>query len=190
MIRMMLFLIAILFFNSCSVNRYAVRYEPPIHPPLPAEVLHVVDGDTILVLASGATNSVRFLFIDTPESSANVKLERNLLQYFGRGTYVKKEEVTALGKMASGHLSDILHPGEQVVLEFPSGEVTDKYGRMLALVFINGTNVNYLMVKDGYAATYFLGSSTAPALRFYRKLFLSAEETARKRSSGIWKTLK
>lgn len=202
---LILFLFPIVSILSCSSNRYAVRFDPLERPHLQAQVLKVIDGDTVQVrtlnlsnyrtdgtnfIPPCQTNSVRMLFIDAPESSENVKLERNMLQYFSKGIYVRKVRVVALGKASKEHLNQILRAGDPVGLEFPSNEAIDKYGRFLAVVFKGDTNVNYRMVRDGFAVTYFLGSSAGPILRFYRKSFVFAEETAKKQELGIWKTLK
>jgi endonuclease YncB( thermonuclease family) len=197
-----LILITLLLSASCAANRYAVRYEAPPAPRITAQVIEILDGDTVVVVTLNAndftvgndrvtpfcTNSIRMLFIDAPESSPNVKLERNMLQYFAKGAYVKKERVIELGKEAKKHLAKVIKPSDRVELEFPSS-LTDLYGRFLAVVFHGNTNLNYLMVRDGYASPYFLGETASSALKYYRKTFLRAGETAKAERLGVWKEL-
>jgi len=87
----------------------------------------VLDGDTI----EGENRSIRLLGINTPE----------------RGEFLYEE--------AKGFLKDYLL-NKNVTLEFV-GDRRDKYGRLLAYVFLDGENVNIKMVENGFANYYFYG---------------------------------
>lgn len=121
-------------------------------------VSEVIDGDT-LRLASG--EKVRLLGIDTPESRSTAK------------------DLEFYGKEASAFCTDLL-TGKAVRLEFEE-ERTDKYGRLVAYVFLDdGTLVNALLIKEGYAR--YLG-----AFRFSRKQeFRSLHQEAKAVGRGLW----
>ena len=93
----------------------------------------VIDGDTIEVNLDGVLTTVRLLGIDTPES-VNPDESKNC------------EE----GIVASNFTKSLLN-GTHVYLEYDQ-ELTDKYGRTLAYVYLEDmTFVNELLIKEGYA---------------------------------------
>jgi len=116
------------------------------------KVKEVIDGDTI-ILASG--QAVRYIGIDTPEKS----------QPFYR-------EAKEFNRKMVG--------GRNVVLEFDV-ESQDKYGRLLAYVYVNDTLVNAEFLKNGLALIY-----TYPPNVRYVNLFLGLEKEAQKKNLGIW----
>ena len=115
-------------------------------------VAKVVDGDTIR-LSSG--EKVRFLNIDTPEI----------------GQYLQKE--------ATVRMKELIGNGS-VTLEVDRTN-RDKYGRLLRYVYANGTMLNLIMVREGYARAYFI-----PPDDKHLKEIQAAEEYARGRGLGIW----
>ncbi|QGH36479.1 LPXTG cell wall anchor domain-containing protein [Gracilibacillus salitolerans] len=108
-------------------------------------VEYVSDGDTIrLSTPVLGADRVRFVNIDTPETSvsgANGADEEN-----------QKEH----GQYATDRLKELLPEGSEVTLRIGE-EPTDQYGRLLAEVINeDGVNTNLELVKEGYAATYFI----------------------------------
>ena len=102
-----------------------------------AQVIDVVDGDTIRVEYAGERHSVRLLNIDTPET-----------KHPDRG-------VECLGPEASEFLSELLAPGDSVRLEFDE-ERTDQYDRLLAGVFKDDDLINAAIAEAGFGiAVYF-----------------------------------
>ena len=91
----------------------------------PSPVVRVIDGDTIIVRYRGKEERVRLLCIDTPE----------------RGERGFNEATEAMRRLVEGR---------EVVLEFekPGVEARDRYGRLLAYVFLN---VNVEMVRLGHS---------------------------------------
>jgi hypothetical protein len=73
--------------------------------------------------------------------------------------------------------------GKDVELEFDE-EKEDIYGRTLAYVYVDGIFVNLKLVQDGYARAY-----PFPPNVKYRDLFSQAEQEARSRCLGIWKSI-
>jgi len=89
-------------------------------------VERVIDGDTAII----GNHSVRFLGINAPETTSKEFYSQEAKNF------LKKE----IGK-------------KNVTLVF-TNERTDKYGRWLAYVFLDGENINVKMVENGYAYYY------------------------------------
>jgi micrococcal nuclease len=107
------------------------------------QVLKVVDGDTIdvdidLGFSISYTQRVRLAGIDTPESRTKDKAEKVL------GLEVKK------------HLTDLLKSANQIVIRTEKPDSTEKYGRILGWLFLDGSHesVNTALIADGYAWNY------------------------------------
>jgi micrococcal nuclease len=107
------------------------------------KVHKVVDGDTIDVDIDLGFNvsfyqRVRLAGIDTPESRTTDKAEKVL------GLEVKKK------------LSDLLANAQDVVIRTEKPDSTEKYGRVLGWLFINGQeqSINHALIASGYAWEY------------------------------------
>jgi micrococcal nuclease len=96
--------------------------EPP--PGVPATLLTVFDGDTLLVSIDGTEEEVRLLGVNTPESD----------ECFS--TQAREAAVTLLAEAALR--VEVL--GER-----------DQFGRLLAYVYAGGTPVNRALLDGGYA---------------------------------------
>lgn len=127
-------------------------------------VVRVIDGDTIDVSIDGKTERVRLIGIDTPE------------------TVDPRKPVQCFGKEASTKLHALL-TGKMVNLEDdPSQDARDKYGRMLAYVFLaDGTHINLLMIQRGYANEY-----TYRVPYKYQSTFKAAALAAKQAKVGLW----
>ncbi len=122
-------------------------------------VERVVDGDTFII---DTGERVRMIGIDTPES---VK---------------PNSPVELYSKKASDSAKKILE-GKRVRLEFDV-QKKDKYGRLLAYVYLeDGTFVNALLVKEGYAKVM-----TIPPNVKYAEEFLKYQQQAREEGKGLW----
>ncbi len=115
-------------------------------------VTRIIDGDTF-VLSNGKT--VRLLGLDTPERGED---------------YAQKAKIFA----------EIVLNGKQVKLETEK-PAEDKYGRMLAYVFVDGKFFNELVLQKGLANIYFFNKHHR-----YAKRLLEAQNAARKEKAGIW----
>lgn len=107
------------------------------------KVTGVVDGDTIdvdidLGFNISYSQRVRLAGIDTPESR----------------TTDKKEKV--LGLEVKQRLKDILTNASIVVIRTQKPDSTEKYGRVLGWLFVDGAekSVNESLIADGYAWGY------------------------------------
>ncbi|WP_424928292.1 thermonuclease family protein [Amaricoccus tamworthensis] len=78
------------------------------------------------------------------------------------------------GRIAASHLRSEI--GWQPVQCASQGY--DRYGRMLAYCYQDGTDLNEMMVRSGHAVAY----------RQYTRRYVSAETEARRAGRGIWAT--
>lgn len=119
-----------------------------------ARVRRVIDGDTI-ILKSG--EHVRYVGIDTPE----------------RG-----ESFYSMAKRRNKKLVS----GVPITLEICVPERTDKYGRLLANVFVSNVSVNETLIKEGLARALIIPPCGLKVAGKYRAL----EAEAKRKSLGIW----
>jgi len=90
------------------------------------KVVGITDGDTIKVLIEGQQVKIRLYGIDAPESK----------QAFGRKAQMALKQITSGRKIT---IKTVDH---------------DRYGRVVALVYADGMNVNEIMASSGYAWVY------------------------------------
>ncbi len=107
------------------------------------KIENVVDGDTIDVTIDLGfdilfSSRVRLAGIDTPESRTKDLKEK------------------ALGLEAKEYLKKALKDAKSVVIKTEKINSSEKYGRILGWVYINGDTVslNDMMINDGYAWGY------------------------------------
>lgn len=102
-----------------------------------AVVTRVVDGDTIVATVNGRSEKIRLIGVNTPES-----------------VHPNKSKNTEEGRQASAFTKEQLQ-GKEVLLEFDVQQ-RDKYGRLLAYVYLNNKMFNETLLEKGYAkiATY------------------------------------
>ena len=122
-----------------------------------SRVTEVTDGDTVKIAGLGSS---RLIGVDTPEV------------YFG---------VECFGRAASAFTSARLSPG--TVVHFRRGvEPTDRYGRALVYLWLrNGTFVNALLVRKGFAVPLTIPPNVEFAPRFRR-----LARKARLAGRGLW----
>ena len=139
-----------------------VAQKIPVQPIYP--VVRVVDGDTVVLSVRGVEEKVRLIGVDTPE----VVDPRKPVQCFGRE--------------ASNEAKRLL-VGVSVRIELdPSQGERDKYGRLLAYLFLeDGTDFNLHMIEAGYGHEY-----TYHTPYRFQKLFKDAERRARTNFLGMW----
>jgi micrococcal nuclease len=126
-----------------------------------AVVVRIVDGDTIYVRFDGRTEKVRYIGMDTPET-----------HHPRRG-----EEP---GGRAATEVNRLLVDGKVVRLELDVRE-RDRYGRLLAYVFVGDLMVNAELVRLGYAQVM-----TVPPNVKHASLFVKLQREARESARGLW----
>ncbi len=124
--------------------------------PTRARVVRVVDGDTV-ELDSG--QKVRYLLVDTPESTTEVEC-------FGAEAKAFNESVVG---------------GKEVTLSYDL-ECEDRYGRLLACISVDGRDVNSLLVERGYACVLQIPPNGESRVDEFDTL----EQQARAADKGLW----
>lgn len=128
-----------------------------------AEMVRVIDGDTVVLRLGGIETTVRLIGVDTPE------------------TVHPRQPVQAYGEEASRFLTNLLL-GESVYVESKPGNTLDRYGRTLAYLYRapDGLFVNLEIVRQGYGHAY----TKYPFERM--ELFRFYEHKAREAGRGLW----
>jgi micrococcal nuclease len=127
-----------------------------------ATVVHVSDGDTITVRVGAREERVRILGADTPE------------------VVDPRKPVQCYGPEASAHTKARLPPGTRVSLE-TDAEVRDKYGRLLAYVYVAGARYDDELLRLGFARLLIIAPNGVHA-----RAMLGAELEARGARRGLW----
>lgn len=148
----------------------------------PAKVLAVLDGDTISVqLANGKRHEIRFANIDAPEIGKSYTVKNHTVTIDN-----KKETFPELTATVPGQKGgDVATKGLQslgvtvnttVLVDKKLDQVFDAYERPISNIhLVDGTDINFKMVEQGYA---FATSS--------RSEYAKAMNAARKEKKGIW----
>lgn len=180
---LLLFLLLAVFLNAVAsfIHSHAVVVEKPIAlveqvapttstiADLSAQrklypVLYVVDGDTLDIAMGGVKTRLRLIGINTPE----VVDPRRKVECFGKEASVKAKALLM---------------GSEVSIELdPSQDKYDKYGRLLAYVYLpDGTMFNEQMIEEGYAYEY-----TYRLPYKYQREFKQAQYDAKRTGRGLW----
>lgn len=137
------------------------KQDPP-SDKVAATVVDVVDGDTIKVKMNGKTETVRFLLIDTPETVHPTVPDE------------------PCGPEASAFTKKMLPKGTKVTLEFDKDK-RDKYGRLLAYVYVGGKSVQEALLAAGLAEVV-----VYPPNNKYEAKYRAIEAEAKKAKKGLW----
>lgn len=163
-----IFLLTIVFFTACRETKRAVDrvvFDTPKPSPekiergemITGRVVQVADGDTILVKKDDGTNvRVRMRSIDAPE----------LAQNFGREC--RKNLVALVNNKTVGLLP----------LRY------DKYQRLLAVVYLDQTDINQKQIEDGCAWSFKLRDADAELSKKYDR----AQKEAEEQKKGLWQS--
>jgi len=123
-----------------------------------------IDGDTIKVERNDEIITVRLLAVNTPEIKTDKK----------EGEYYSEE--------ASTYTCNLIMNAKKIELEYdPKSDITDKYDRTLAWVFIDGKLLEDLLVKNGYAEVKYVYDDYK-----YVDLLMESENIAKTNRLGIW----
>jgi micrococcal nuclease len=129
-------------------------------------VVKVVDGDTVTIEKDGENVTLRLIGLDTPE------------------TVDPRKPVQCFGREASDAAKKILSGKEVSIETDPSQDTYDKYGRLLAYVYLpDGTLFNEYMIAEGFGHEY-----TYDKPYRYQADFKQAETAAQMAGKGLWAT--
>lgn len=128
---------------------------------LAGQVVSVIDGDTIRARIGDRIETIRYIGVNTPET-----------HHPTRGEEPGGREATEINR--------VLAQGKTVRLELDVQE-RDRYGRLLAYVYVGDTMVNAELIRRGYAQVM-----TIPPNVKYQELFLNLQREAREQKRGLW----
>ena len=128
---------------------------------LDGPVVRVVDGDTIHVRIGARVEKVRYIGVNTPEVHHPRKGEEP-------------------GGREAAEVNRRLVEGKSVRLELDVQE-RDRYGRLLAYVWVGDVMVNAELVRLGYAQVM-----TIPPNVRYQEIFVKLQREAREAGRGLW----
>jgi len=127
-------------------------------------VVRVVDGDTIHVQLADRVEKIRYIGVNTPE-----------IHHPSKGEEPGGREAAEVNRGLVG--------GRRVRLELDV-QTRDRYGRLLAYVWVGDTMVNAELVRLGYAQVM-----TVPPNVRYQDLFVKLQRQARDAHRGLWRSV-
>lgn len=137
---------------------FALENQPGLY-----SVTRFVDGDTIAVNMNSREETIRFIGVDTPE------------------THKPNTPVQCYGPQAAAFTRQVIGNQSVRLAADPWSTDRDRYGRLLRYVYLpDGTDVNELLIKDGYGFYY-------PYFPFTKSgAFRSSEQAAVAAHKGLW----
>lgn len=132
-----------------------------------ATVVRVIDGDTIIADVDGIGQAtIRLLGVNTPE------------------TVDPRKPVECFGNEASAFTRRTLAEGLRVFLAAdPRADEVDKYGRLLRNIILgDGTDVNAMLIREGYAYAY----TSFPLTPERKRELTMLQDEARELERGLW----
>lgn len=151
---------------GCASATTTLSRALPATTPQSATIVYAVDGDTLRVrLLDGRLAYVRLVGIDTPED-------------------VRPGSPTECGsRQAAASMRRLAPDGAEVLLRPDSvADATDRYGRILAHVFVAGRQLELAQLRRGWASVYRYDDQRFDGL----PRFEAAELRARRGNLGVW----
>lgn len=150
---------------GCTTANAPPASPTAVQPPtdaVPAAVERVVDGDTLVAEVDGQRERVRLLRIDTPELARD------------------GDPAACLAERAAAALEQLLPPGRSILLA-TDVEERDRFGRLLAHVWVDDRWVNGLLLERGLAQVV-----TFPPNVAFDDEVRAAQDRARDDARGLW----
>jgi micrococcal nuclease len=131
---------------------------------LKVKLVDCIDGDTASFKIYNNIKTVRFLAVDTPESVHPTK------------------EIEPYGIESSEYTCNELKKAKTIEIEFDiNSELSDKYDRLLAWIFVDGKLLQSKLISKGYAKVAYLYADYK-----YTSILLDEEKIAKQKELGIW----
>jgi micrococcal nuclease len=140
-----------------------------------AEIVEVVDGDTVDITRNGEEDTVRILGIDTPE----VYSQNTPSEFFLKNTSKNRKCLKEMGEKASNFAKKKLSDQTVEVVQDSRSDDRGSYGRLLSYIEYNKTDLGEEILERGYARVY---NSSFERKEVYREL----ETESREEGRGIW----
>ncbi len=138
---------------------------PPVFAKNPIVTLEsCIDGDTAKFILDEQEIKVRFLAINAPE--------------------IEHEEIQAeyKGEESKEYVCNLLTNATEIVLEYDNNsDITDKYGRVLAWIWVDGKLLQDLVVEEGLAKVDYIYDEY-----LYVPYLCQKEKRAYNDKKGIW----
>lgn len=123
-------------------------------------LISCIDGDTANLNVNGSTQKVRFIAIDTPEVTSN-------------DFYANEARDYVCNRLSQG----------PIYLEFdPGSDQFDKYGRMIAWVYVGDSLLQKEIVEEGYGKVKYIYGDYK-----YVDELNQLQSQAKKSKLGIWR---
>jgi micrococcal nuclease len=127
--------------------------------------IECIDGDTIKASINGEENTIRFIGIDTPETK-----------------YSTKDVDEPYAQEASDYTCNSVMSAKIVEIEYDSNsDKSDKYGRILGWIFVDGNLLQKELVYNGLARVKYIYDDYK-----YLNEINEAEQYAKDNKLGIW----
>ncbi len=147
--------ILILILFLLTINVYAKE---------PVILKKCVDGDTMQLIINNQKRRVRLLSVDTPESVDEVEVKE------------------PFGKEASEFTCNLLKNAKEITIEYDSkSDHEDKYGRVLAYVYVDDKMIQEELLAKGLAKVAYVYNDYD-----YLERFREIEAQAKEDKLGIW----
>ncbi len=154
--------------TSQDVNTYSITPEYAENATgnqlMEAQYVSTNDGDTFRIKLGGNEERVRLLMVDTPEMNYE---ENDPMPY---------------SQEAKDFTLNVLQNAEKIEVLFDIGPKTDKYGRLLAYVFVDGVLLQERLLLEGYAAVRYIHEPNNTLEDEFRKI----EVQAKTKKINIW----
>jgi len=161
MLLMLIFVVATAFSSFAALPQKA---DAASKKTVYCKVIRVVDGDTVILNYKGRYTRTRLIGVDTPESVSPQEY-RNCKEGRIASKYTKKRLSSKTVRVVAGK------------------DPRDKYGRLLAYIYIHKEFYNYTLVRIGYARVMSIWPNTKYAYKFRR-----GQAYAKRHDLGFWKT--
>lgn len=145
----------------------------PAASKIPAMVVGVSDGDTVIVQSDYGRSTIRLRAIDAPETTCH-DITANDLNYC-------QERYQRFGKDAKAALASLVMRRSVVVV---TGKQSESHGRAVGNILLNGRDVNLEMVRQGLA--WHEPKLTPDETLKEKVLYSAAMLKARKQKIGLW----
>lgn len=119
------------------------------------------DGDTAHFKIEGTVEKVRFIAVDTPELTSNDFYAKEAMQF----------------------TCSTLEKAKRIEIEIdPKAKERDKFGRMIAWIYVDGTLLQEQLVKYGYARVHYIYDDY-----MHLDSLRTLEKEAKRNNVGMWK---
>lgn len=129
-----------------------------------AKYVSTNDGDTFRLIINGKEERVRLLMVDTPEMN------------------YEDNDPMPYAQTAKNFTMALLENAAKIEVLYDVGPKTDKYGRLLTYVFVDGILLQERLLQEGYAAVRYIHEPNNSLEDDFREI----EEQAKQKQLNIW----